>query len=315
MELLQLRYFERVAAHESLTLAAKELHITQPALSNAIIRLEQELGVKLFDRTGRTLQLNAQGVYMLSKVKKILFLVDSITTGSYSSLSEGRISVAFDTHSNALLECIRDFRALNPRTLFRIYSEIRIWESTAISEFDFLLHSSAIKLPYAMQSITVDSLSYYAVVPRQSVYANLPELHIRDLKEEPFCFVQAGPMTLEAAYGLCIESGFAPRIAAVTSNMYEKVSCIQKNIGIGIVAGGNVEPISHFPNLTICPIVEFSHLADIKLSWKTRPGLTPICELFLSYAKDYFAIRSKAGSPGPGSGSDPEISEKSDKSS
>ncbi len=289
MELLQLRYFERVAAHESLTLAAKELHITQPALSNAIIRLEQELGVKLFDRTGRTLKLNAQGVYMLSKVQKILSLVDSITTGSPSSLSEGRISIAFDTHSNAILDCIRDFRLIHPRILFRIYSEIRIWESTAVSEFDFLLHSSAIKLPYAMQSITMDSLSYYAVVPRQSKFAGASQLHIKDLADESFCFVQSGPMTLEAAYGLCIESGFAPRIAAVSSNMYEKVACIQKNIGIGIVAGGNIEIISSFPNLVICPIVEFSHLADIKLSWKTRPGLSPVCDLFLTYAKDYFA--------------------------
>lgn len=46
MELLQLKYFEKVATLENMTRAAKELHISQPALSNSIMRLEQELGVK-----------------------------------------------------------------------------------------------------------------------------------------------------------------------------------------------------------------------------------------------------------------------------
>lgn len=291
MELLQLYYFERVAAHESLTTAAKELHISQPALSNSIIRLEQELGMKFFDRTGRSIKLNKQGAYMLSKVKKILSLVDSITTNSHSSMSEGVISLAFDTHNSEILDCIREFRESNPRISFRIYSEIRIWESTAVSEFDFLLHSSAIKLPYAMQSITLGSLSYYAVFPKTSPLADRDVLHITDLKDEAFCFVQAGPMTLEAAYGLCIESGFAPKVAAVSSNMYEKVACIHKGVGIGIVAVGNIDLITSFPNLAVCPVVEFSNLADIKLSWKTQPGLSPVCSIFLSYTEEYFKNR------------------------
>ena len=107
MELLQLKYFEKVATLENMTRAAKELHISQPALSNSIMRLEQELGVKFFDRTSRSIKLNKQGVYMLSKVKKILTMVDSITADSYSTVSGGTISIALDTHSSHLLDCIR----------------------------------------------------------------------------------------------------------------------------------------------------------------------------------------------------------------
>ena len=50
MELLQLQYFAEVARLESFTKAAQSLHISQPALSQTVKRLENELGVKLFER-------------------------------------------------------------------------------------------------------------------------------------------------------------------------------------------------------------------------------------------------------------------------
>ena len=61
MELLQFRYFLEAARYENLTRAADELHIAQPALSQSIMRLENELGVKLFDRRNHHVYLNDQG--------------------------------------------------------------------------------------------------------------------------------------------------------------------------------------------------------------------------------------------------------------
>ena len=61
MELLWLRYFETVARHESITQAAKEHFIPQPAMSQTISRLERELNVTLFDRKNRRIHLNDNG--------------------------------------------------------------------------------------------------------------------------------------------------------------------------------------------------------------------------------------------------------------
>ena len=60
MELLQLKYFKCVAEASSLKTAAESLFISPPALSASISRLERELGVKLFDRTNRSITLNKQ---------------------------------------------------------------------------------------------------------------------------------------------------------------------------------------------------------------------------------------------------------------
>ena len=61
MELLQLKYFCSIAEHGSVTAAARALYVSQPALSRSLATLEAELGIRLFDREGRTLHLNAAG--------------------------------------------------------------------------------------------------------------------------------------------------------------------------------------------------------------------------------------------------------------
>jgi DNA-binding transcriptional LysR family regulator len=73
MELLQLQYFQVVGRLEHMTDAAQSLHVTQSSLSKTIQRLEENLGVSLFDRRGRALRLNTFGRTFLARVDKALF--------------------------------------------------------------------------------------------------------------------------------------------------------------------------------------------------------------------------------------------------
>src|SRR5579863_8360952 len=66
----QLRYFAAAARHEHLGRAADELDLSQPALSRSILKLEEELGVQLFDRAGRGMRLNAAGKILLHRVDR-----------------------------------------------------------------------------------------------------------------------------------------------------------------------------------------------------------------------------------------------------
>ena len=72
MKLTQLQYFKTVAETGKISLAAKKLYVSAPALSIAIANLENELGVKLFDRTNNRIELNEQGKVYLGYVNQIL---------------------------------------------------------------------------------------------------------------------------------------------------------------------------------------------------------------------------------------------------
>ena len=78
MELLQLRYFLAVAESEHMTNTAKQLHIAQPALTQSIHRLEQELGVSLFERAGRGIRLSPAGAYVRDRVKPAMETLENV---------------------------------------------------------------------------------------------------------------------------------------------------------------------------------------------------------------------------------------------
>ena len=79
MSLTQLRYFVAVAEEGSVTRAAARCFVSQPPMSRQLLALEDELSVKLFERSAKGMKLSAAGERVLAQAKKILELVESLT--------------------------------------------------------------------------------------------------------------------------------------------------------------------------------------------------------------------------------------------
>ena len=122
MEIRVLRYFLTVVREESITRAADVLHITQPTLSRQLAQMEEEMGVKLFDRGTRKIALTNEGLLLRRRAEEILELVDKTEKEltEQDELVEGTVSVGCgDLAAVQLLpELFRAFHKRYPRVTF-----------------------------------------------------------------------------------------------------------------------------------------------------------------------------------------------------
>jgi len=136
MELRQLRYLAAVARHGSFTLAAQELHVAQPAVSQQVRRLERELGVELLTRTTRRVLVTEAGELALARASRILADADALRAeiDELHGLLRGTVGIGVIPAVGALdpASLLARFRARHPAV------DIRLIETTLADTLDLL---------------------------------------------------------------------------------------------------------------------------------------------------------------------------------
>lgn len=126
MEIRVLRYFLAVVREESITKAAEALHITQPTLSRQLSQMEDEVGVRLFDRGTCKITLTNEGILLRRRAEEILQLVDTTERElvEQDEQVEGKISIGCGEIAAVLMlpELIRTFREKYTRVSFDIFT-------------------------------------------------------------------------------------------------------------------------------------------------------------------------------------------------
>lgn len=126
MEIRVLRYFLTVVREESITKAAEVLHITQPTLSRQLAQMEEEVGVKLFHRGARRIELTNEGILLRRRAEEILQLVDKTEKEliEQEEQVEGKISIGCGEIAavQVLPKLIKSFREKYPKVTFDIFT-------------------------------------------------------------------------------------------------------------------------------------------------------------------------------------------------
>lgn len=143
MQLRQLRYLIAVAEHGNFTRAAEALHVSQPALSQQILQIEDRLGVSLLDRRGRSVSLTDAGVAYIAHARRALYELESGRRAiqDVRDLSRGLVRLAMTPTFTAYLvgPLVADFRAHYPgvHLSIREMSLDTIAAAVAADEVDF----------------------------------------------------------------------------------------------------------------------------------------------------------------------------------
>ena len=190
MELRQLRYFAAVAAHGSFNRAAKELHLTQPAVSRQVQNLEEELGTALLRRTHNTVTLTAAGEQFYEEACDLLGRADQAVRRVRAQTTDAtlRISYVAALMAGVLPRAIQRFQAATPRVRleFSESTSREICKRVRRGGLDMAILAQGLEggLPQ-FQWMEVQRLSPVLVMPHNHPLAKLAAVHPAALREQP----------------------------------------------------------------------------------------------------------------------------------
>ena len=244
MELDHLKAF--VAASEELhfSRAAKRLHLSQPALSKQIQQLEEELGLKLFIRNRRSVQLSQEGEFLLEKVKLTLSCADIVkaTATQMAKGEEGILRIAFtSTAPQAILpELIRAYRKRAPKVSLELTeqsSRLQI-QSLLRSEIDIGIFRP--DLSAGSKGIChhqIFSESFVVALAHDHPLANRKILSIAQLKDESWLMVrrESSSAVYDTILASCQKAGYYPNILQSFSQVQGVLSMVAAGLGIAVL--------------------------------------------------------------------------------
>lgn len=267
MELLQLKYFQIVAKYEHITKAAEELHISQPSLSKVISRLEEELGVPLFDRMGRNIKLNSFGNVFLKRADRVFLELENgkRELSDMFGLEEGRISVAL-TSLSLFPRVLEEFLSKYPHVRFRqiIASTAEIKRSLKEGVIDICVTSPPIEGPGIVCTPLVTEEILLAV-PKGHKFSGRESINLSEAANESFIGLKQGYGFRDITDEFCHKAGFEPNIVFEGDVAGSSLSLVNAGLGITFFPNPNTREFS----------VQLPELIHIK---------NPICERTISLA-------------------------------
>lgn len=226
--------------------AAEQLHIPQPYLSKQIKQLEAEFGVKLFDRTPR-LELTPYGKiflieaqYLLDQVKRIKLSAQQLGNGEIGSLTVG---VNTSICNSLLPDILRIFRRKFPKVDLvlqeLLFEECRHKLQDRIIDVDFenLYNLQDVDEQHCITYEVVSQEPLVIVLPKNHPLADVPQVHLQDVKSELFVLPTHDlvPALNALIRRVCLEAGFQPKVVQEATWMSTVLGLVASEIGVALL--------------------------------------------------------------------------------
>lgn len=260
MTIEQLQYFYAVSVHKTFSLAALEMNITQSALSKQIAKLEQELGVFLFDRSHRQITLTYAGQQLLKDTKNILKDYEKMTEHLQIIKEENRNTIRiamlpiFSQYD--LAHKLNEFSQNHPH-IHLIIDEIEerdLHHKLHFHDYDiYILRGVYEKLNSFHQLMLYDD-HLVAIVSQNHPLAHYKKISINQLKDEKILLQPKYTTISHLAIDACHQAGFNPQIAR-HGRLETILSAVSENEGIGLVMKKSLQ-IFHLKHIQMLSFIE-----------------------------------------------------------
>jgi LysR family transcriptional regulator, transcription activator of glutamate synthase operon len=281
----ELRWFVAVVDDPNLTRAARALHLSQPALSRSLRRLEATLGVDLFDRVGRSVEPNEHGRMFAEHARRAVAAFDSgrDAVRGAAGTEEGEVRLAFlnTMGPRVVPELIGAYRRDHPRVRFRLS---QAGAGTMLAELLDGSHDLLITSPrpgderVAWRELFREPLRL--AVPPDHRLAGRRRVRLAEVADDPFVVVRHEYGLRSTTEALCHAAGFEPQVAFEG----EDVETLR-----GLVAAGlGVALLPELPQAPATPpllaVADQGAVREIGLAWHRERYRSPAVVEFTRFA-------------------------------
>jgi LysR family transcriptional regulator, transcription activator of glutamate synthase operon len=286
MEIHQLLYFHTIAKMKSYRQAAEHLHVSQPALTKAIQKLEAELAVSLFIRTGRTIDLSVYGQAFLPYVTQSL---QSLMAGKEQlqmmrNPTSGKIRLAFlqSLGTTLLPTILRRFNKHYPHIIFDLVqcSSKEALDLLNEGHIDLCLNTNFSQSFDSDNWVPIKREQLYVYCARHHELAAYHSLPLHAFANYDFVCFKQQLMMQQQILKWCRQAGFTPHVVFEGTDVPTIAGLISANLGIGI--------LPYYSGLEALPVHKIEIEAidctrEVGLAWRRGASLTAPAQLFVDF--------------------------------
>ncbi|AST91093.1 LysR family transcriptional regulator [Sutcliffiella cohnii] len=229
MDIKRLKYFIAIAEAKNITAAATRLHMSQPPLSMQLKQLETELGVKLFERSGKSMVLTDKGKVLYEKALHLVNSVEEIKN-ELQETEEGKrgvLAVGINTLSlSGFSEVLQTFHEKHPKVSLKIVQN----DSFYLAE---MIKTRAIELAFVRLPLEYRGLTYHHLMNEPFFFVTYKKIHTISLEE-----ISHTPLIIPSTEGLGIYSTILEAFTRQNLQLNKIAECSDMNTLMDLVNGG-----------------------------------------------------------------------------
>lgn len=292
MEIRLLRYFCTIAVEENISRAAEVLHITQPTLSRQLKELEEELGLKLFNREKRRMVLTEAGLFLLDRAKEIIELTDKTEReflDQKKQLFSGHLAIGCveADNSDTLALMLEEFISEYPQVTFYIFSGTGdvIREKLDKGLLDIAILLEPISLENYDTVILPRTETWGLMVENRSFLANKPKITPEDMLGVPL--ITSARREVQEMIGNWLNRPFDDlNIVGKYTLIFNVFALVENQVGSALTIEGTAA-YYRSDKLTFIPL-EPEIKTRCVLAWKKNRQLSPAVNEFILRFKNAF---------------------------
>ncbi|NHM30252.1 LysR family transcriptional regulator [Neobacillus terrae] len=286
MDIRQLKYFVTIAEEGKITTAAKKLNIAQPPLSRQLKQMEEELGVILFDRDNKSLNLTLEGERLLLRAKELLNKLDEtmVEVQELRKDASGILSVGSNLYcASLILSKVVDIREKNPGLTFKVWEgeTIHLIKMLSKRQIEIAITNSPIT-EKSISQMTLESDPYVLVLPEKWTWSGSEQCRLEEIIDLPLILLR--PNYGLGAYGQIVNEfqrlDLEPNILCECQDLIMLLGLVSSGFGATILPLSLLS-LHSLRGLRVIQLKDQTLISEPKVIWRKNSYLSKAAKEFL----------------------------------